>query len=1307
MRLLAILAILAALPLHAATYYVRKTGNDSNPGTTGSAWLTLGKATSTAVAGDTVIVGDGDYNEHVQESTSGTSGNLITYQAENRGQAAIRAFRFSGQYIKVDGFKIDKYSGVSNTWAAGVRFDSGAHNNTLTNCTIENMPYVIAPDFSFNSATQTITSASSNFITAGFVAGSKVYLGASGAEYAGQPLYYANHDTTWTVASLTATTMTLTAGSATFLADAGTGYWAFVRAGSGNSGFAAIEWFVSGGVGANNITVTNNTIQNWPGHAIKIRGTDALVEGNTLRNLLSFRALQWEGSNITIRRNRIIDCPNIIHYTENELANIEHPAGTGWYDYQVGMMSGFIGSFASSTNVLVEDNWFENVENQLGRIDDEQPGTTGAIFQRNTFVGVTEQFSGGRDEMKWRNNTFFRCALGTAGHPLTLGGRPPAQTGYEISGNIFVACGKPGLTESQTRGFYSISSNATSPVTGTNFVAGEELMGFAPKSAFTEGTGINGGDPVFFNALDPDGADNIPWTADDGLKVLASSPAAALGGGSLGVRPVATGQPVAHFRVSSPTGWWEGVGESFDPTWDDIPPTQRGAPARPYTTVPSFAGTPATVTFDASKSVSGVAGSSTNAAITNYSWNWGDGTPVTSGASATASHTFTSPGTRTVTLTVTNSTGGTSSYSSVYRFPGVAKRVPADYATIQLAVDSAVAGDTILVTSGTHTGTVRTKSSGTANSRITLEMEAGAKMAQLQVEHPYWTIRNVLFEGTIAQNSAYLLIRRGAHFTRVEGVEIDGNYAPIVGVETINNPAIKRHGIEFETPATQPFGTDAPSDCVVTGARIHDLLGATFVTLAGDRNIVENCTLYDGGSVDFFRVWGRNNVIRGNSCSNNYVVDGTGNHPDFIQTFGNNGFGSQYITIERNVVNYIENGGLTQLEGNLVEEISDWTFRNNIFVRVANTASQTIPNVKHLNNTYYKCCWRNKGHALSFGGRAYGKASVSPSQAEYATLAVEVVSGSLTPGLWYSVAVPSGIGTQTVTYNGATYGSGEEFQAVDGVLTYTKTHASVFVGRAMVNFAHGATVKNCAFIECGDGTNTKGWYSVADTFGALTGTALDYNFVSGTAYAAKRVGTAQYPDVGYLSTRWFEAHGVNGGNPLVWDETTFDFRLRSGSPLIDVGTTVAEAPNDYVGTSRPIGAAFDIGAYEFVDDGSEPPPPPVDPGTINPPSGLAAIAIGAYSVSLVWVDESNNETAFEVQRSLDQTAWTTVATRPTNTQGWTESGLQPDTTYFYRVRATSSLGLSTWSNSTAATTAQTPPVIRRFPRGARRGASTP
>jgi hypothetical protein len=45
--------------------------------------------------------------------------------------------------------------------------------------------------------------------------------------------------------------------------------------------------------------------------------------------------------------------------------------------------------------------------------------------------------------------------------------------------------------------------------------------------------------------------------------------------------------------------------------------------------------------------------------------------------------------------------------------------------------------------------------------------------------------------------------------------------------------------------------------------------------------------------------------------------------------------------------------------------------------------------------------------------------------------------------------------------------------------------------------------------------------------------------------------------------------------------STGDFRLTSGSPAIDAGTPLNWVRTDYVGTARPKGSQYDIGAYEY------------------------------------------------------------------------------------------------------------------------------
>ena len=63
------------------SYYVSTSGNDTNPGTIRSPWLTIQHAANTVKPGATVYVSGGIYHESVNFPTSGRALAPITFQS--------------------------------------------------------------------------------------------------------------------------------------------------------------------------------------------------------------------------------------------------------------------------------------------------------------------------------------------------------------------------------------------------------------------------------------------------------------------------------------------------------------------------------------------------------------------------------------------------------------------------------------------------------------------------------------------------------------------------------------------------------------------------------------------------------------------------------------------------------------------------------------------------------------------------------------------------------------------------------------------------------------------------------------------------------------------------------------------------------------------------------------------------------------------------------------------------------------------------------------------------------------------------
>ncbi|MEW6713473.1 MAG: S8 family serine peptidase [Nitrospirota bacterium] len=90
---------------------------------------------------------------------------------------------------------------------------------------------------------------------------------------------------------------------------------------------------------------------------------------------------------------------------------------------------------------------------------------------------------------------------------------------------------------------------------------------------------------------------------------------------------------------------------------------------------------------------------------------------------------------------------------------------------------------------------------------------------------------------------------------------------------------------------------------------------------------------------------------------------------------------------------------------------------------------------------------------------------------------------------------------------------------------------------------------------------------------------------------------------------------------------------------------------------------------------------------LNAPSGLNAAAASSSSINLTWTDNSNNETGFRIERKTgDGGTYSEITAVGANVTGYNDTGLNPSTLFYYRIKAYNPEGSSSYSNEAGATT---------------------
>jgi murein DD-endopeptidase MepM/ murein hydrolase activator NlpD len=94
------------------------------------------------------------------------------------------------------------------------------------------------------------------------------------------------------------------------------------------------------------------------------------------------------------------------------------------------------------------------------------------------------------------------------------------------------------------------------------------------------------------------------------------------------------------------------------------------------------------------------------------------------------------------------------------------------------------------------------------------------------------------------------------------------------------------------------------------------------------------------------------------------------------------------------------------------------------------------------------------------------------------------------------------------------------------------------------------------------------------------------------------------------------------------------------------------------------------------------------------PTNLQIQSVDCNKISLTWQDNSNFEKRYKIERKVEGGNYSQIATVSSNTTSYTDTGLTPGATYYYRIKAYNNAGDSDYSNEASATTLSGQPLFK-------------
>jgi len=175
------------------------------------------------------------------------------------------------------------------------------------------------------------------------------------------------------------------------------------------------------------------------------------------------------------------------------------------------------------------------------------------------------------------------------------------------------------------------------------------------------------------------------------------------------------------------------------------------------------------------------------------------------------------------------------------------------------------------------------------------------------------------------------------------------------------------------------------------------------------------------------------------------------------------------------------------------------------------------------------------------------------------------------------------------------------------------------------------------------------------------------------------------------------ANGTTNG--IVWliDYGSQELRAYDATNLAsELWTSNQNATRDALGSAvkfacpTPVNGRVYVGtANDLVAYGPLGSPP-------TAPTNLSASATGPATSSLTWTDNATDATQFLIERSGNGVTFTQIGTEGVNQNTYSDSGLSPQTTYYYRVRASNAYEGVSYSDYTNVASITTPSLYQAY-----------